>query len=42
MPETINNLFWEELKEDARFFIRNFKEIVKRTWSDMIDEFKSV
>ena len=40
MSESIRNAFWSELKEDAKFFIKNFKEIVKRTWSDLLDDFK--
>jgi hypothetical protein len=36
----IKEIFWEDLKEDVKFFIRNFKEIVKRIYSDLVDEFK--
>lgn len=40
MSGTIKEIFWEELKEDAKFFIKNFRQIMKRTWSDLKDDFK--
>lgn len=39
MSETINSIFLEGLKEDLMFFIKNFKEIIKRTWNDLLDDF---
>jgi len=42
MSRKISEIFLEELKEDAEFFFKNFKEIVKRTWSDILDDFKNV
>jgi hypothetical protein len=41
MSRTTNELFWEGLKEDIGFFVKNFKEIMKRTWSDFLNDFKS-
>jgi len=40
MSSTIRDIFLEELKEDFKFFVKNFKEILKRTWSDFLNDFK--
>jgi len=40
MSSTIRDIFLEELKEDFKFFVKNFKEILKRTWSDSLNDFK--
>ena len=40
MSSTIRDIFLEELKEDFKFFVKNFKEIIKRTWSDFLNDFK--
>jgi len=41
MSQTIREVFWDDLKDDVKFFMRNFKEIVKRTWLDFLSDFKS-
>jgi hypothetical protein len=40
MTGTIKEIFLEDLKEDIEFFVKNFKEIMKRTWSDFLNDFK--
>lgn len=41
MSRATSEIFLEDLKEDAEFFIKNFKEILKRTWSDIRDDFRN-
>jgi len=40
MSEIIKEIFWEDLKNDVKFFIKNSKKIIKRAWSDFLKEFK--
>ncbi len=40
MSEIIKEIFWEDLKDDVKFFMKNFKKIIKRTWYDFLKEFK--
>ena len=40
MGKTVNELFLEGLKEDIEFFVKNFKEIMKRTWNDLRNDFQ--
>jgi len=40
MRETLKQIFWDDLKENAKFFIKNFREIFKRTWKDILNDFK--
>ena len=40
MRETLKQIFWEDLKESIEFFIKNFREIIKRTWKDILNDFK--
>jgi len=42
MSEIIKEIFWRDLKDDIKFFLKNFKRIIKRTWSDLLKEFKMV
>jgi hypothetical protein len=41
MSQTIKEAFWDDLKDDIKFFMRNFREIVKRTWLDFLTDMKS-
>jgi len=41
MSQTIKEAFWDDLKDDIKFFMKNFKEIVKRTWLDFLTDMKS-
>ncbi len=40
MNKIIKEIFWEDLKGEIKFFIKNFKEIIKRVWSDFLNELK--
>ena len=40
MKGAIKEILWEDLKDDFKFFIKNFREIIKKTWYDLIDDFK--
>ncbi len=40
MNEIIKEIFWEDLKNDVKFFMGNFKIIIKRVLSDFLKEFK--
>jgi len=41
MKEFLKEIFWDDVKEDVKFFMKNFKEIVRKTWYDFLDEFKN-
>lgn len=41
MKETIKEILWEDLKNSAKFFIKNFREIMKRTWDDFLNEIRT-
>jgi len=40
MYEVIKEIFWEDLKNDIKFFMKNFKIIIKRILSDFLNEFR--
>jgi hypothetical protein len=41
MSSLIKEIFWDDVKESAKFFIKNFRKIVKRTWNDFLKDFKN-
>jgi len=42
MSKTVKQIFLEQMKEDAEFFVKNYKEIIRRTLDDFVNEFKSI
>jgi len=36
----IKEMFWEDFKKEIKFFIKNFKKIIKKVWSDSVKEIK--
>ena len=41
MNKIIKEIFWEDLKDNTKFVMQNLKEILKRTWSDFLNDFKN-
>jgi len=41
MTNWIKEIFWEDLKEEIIFFIKNFKKIIKRVWLESVYEIKN-
>lgn len=40
MKSWFKEMFWEDLKKETKFFIKNLKKIIKKVWIDSVDDIK--